>query len=217
MNRHGELVDRRRHRAASASATASSTARSCSVKDGAEGRSRARSLAEWDPFAMPILTEVGGVVKFGDIVEGVTMTGAARRGHRPLAQGRHRVARTRTRARASSIKDDDGRDAEAARTRRATARYLLPGRREHRRRTTATRSTPATSSRRSRARPRRPRTSPAVCRASPSSSRRASRRTTRSSREIDGVVSFGKDTKGKRKVVITPEVDGEPRRSARST
>ena len=31
--------------------------------------------------------------------------------------------------------------------------------------------------------------------------------------EIDGVVSFGKDTKGKRKVVITPE----SRRAARST
>ena len=32
--------------------------------------------------------------------------------------------------------------------------------------------------------------------------------------EIDGVVAFGKDTKGKRKVVITPEVDGEaPARS----
>ena len=28
--------------------------------------------------------------------------------------------------------------------------------------------------------------------------------------EIDGIVSFGKDTKGKRKVVVTPEV-GEPR------
>ena len=28
--------------------------------------------------------------------------------------------------------------------------------------------------------------------------------------EIDGVVSFGKDTKGKRKVIVTPEV-GEPR------
>ena len=28
--------------------------------------------------------------------------------------------------------------------------------------------------------------------------------------EIDGVVSFGKDTKGKRKVIITPEV-GEPK------
>src|SRR5581483_5818306 len=30
-------------------------------------------LAEWDAFAMPILTEVSGVVKFDDIVEGVTM------------------------------------------------------------------------------------------------------------------------------------------------
>ena len=29
--------------------------------------------------------------------------------------------------------------------------------------------------------------------------------------EIDGMVSFGKDTKGKRKVVVTPEV-GEPKR-----
>src|ERR1035441_9604662 len=31
-------------------------------------------LAEWDAFAMPILSEVGGIIKFGDIVEGVTMT-----------------------------------------------------------------------------------------------------------------------------------------------
>ncbi len=30
--------------------------------------------------------------------------------------------------------------------------------------------------------------------------------------EIDGQVSFGKDTKGKRKVVVTPEV-GEPAQS----
>ncbi|NLY95507.1 MAG: DNA-directed RNA polymerase subunit beta', partial [Myxococcales bacterium] len=30
-------------------------------------------LAEWDAYANPILTEVGGVVKFGDIIEGVTM------------------------------------------------------------------------------------------------------------------------------------------------
>jgi DNA-directed RNA polymerase subunit beta' len=29
--------------------------------------------------------------------------------------------------------------------------------------------------------------------------------------EIDGVVAFGKDTKGKRKVVITPEIDGKLR------
>jgi DNA-directed RNA polymerase subunit beta' len=30
-------------------------------------------LLEWDPFTNPILAEAGGVVKFGDIVEGVTM------------------------------------------------------------------------------------------------------------------------------------------------
>ena len=31
-------------------------------------------LAEWDQFATPILTEVSGVVKFGDVIEGVTMS-----------------------------------------------------------------------------------------------------------------------------------------------
>ena len=30
-------------------------------------------IAEWDPYTIPILTEAGGVVKFGDILEGVTM------------------------------------------------------------------------------------------------------------------------------------------------
>ena len=30
-------------------------------------------LAEWDPFSMPIVTEVSGYVKYGDIIDGVTM------------------------------------------------------------------------------------------------------------------------------------------------
>ena len=30
-------------------------------------------LSEWDPFALPILTEQGGVIEFGDIEEGATM------------------------------------------------------------------------------------------------------------------------------------------------
>ena len=30
-------------------------------------------LAEWDPYTMPILTEVSGKIKFGDILEGITM------------------------------------------------------------------------------------------------------------------------------------------------
>ena len=33
-------------------------------------------LAEWDPFAVPLLTEVGGAVRFDDIIEGVTMSEA---------------------------------------------------------------------------------------------------------------------------------------------
>ncbi|MDF1565017.1 MAG: DNA-directed RNA polymerase subunit beta' [Deltaproteobacteria bacterium] len=43
-----------------------------SVKDG-EVIEAGTLLAEWDPFAVPILTEVGGKVAFKDIVEGVTM------------------------------------------------------------------------------------------------------------------------------------------------
>ena len=31
-------------------------------------------IAEWDPFAVPQLTEVGGVVRFEDVIEGVTMS-----------------------------------------------------------------------------------------------------------------------------------------------
>src|SRR4029077_20116180 len=33
----------------------------------------AEMIAEWDPYTIPILTETSGVVKFGDILEGVTM------------------------------------------------------------------------------------------------------------------------------------------------
>ncbi|MBI5528578.1 MAG: DNA-directed RNA polymerase subunit beta' [Deltaproteobacteria bacterium] len=42
------------------------------VKDGQKAVA-GTELAEWDPYAAPILTEVSGVIKFGDIIEGVTM------------------------------------------------------------------------------------------------------------------------------------------------
>ncbi|MCW5827769.1 MAG: DNA-directed RNA polymerase subunit beta' [Deltaproteobacteria bacterium] len=35
---------------------------------------RGTRLADWDAFAVPLLTDVGGIVKFGDIIDGVTMT-----------------------------------------------------------------------------------------------------------------------------------------------
>lgn len=34
---------------------------------------RGQELAEWDPFAVPILSDVAGITKFQDIVDGVTM------------------------------------------------------------------------------------------------------------------------------------------------
>ena len=38
-----------------------------------EGRRRRcrprRCSSEWDPFSMPILTEVAGIVKYGDIID----------------------------------------------------------------------------------------------------------------------------------------------------
>ena len=127
----------------------------------------------------------------------------ARRGHRPLAQGRHRVARrgsppahlasrTPRRARRSSSRTRRSKLVTSSRSARTSSSR------------TATCSTPARSSRRFRAKPRRRRTSPAVCRALPSSSRPASRRTTPSSPRSTARFRFGKDTKGKRKVVITP-------------
>ncbi|MFO0767474.1 MAG: hypothetical protein U0231_11960 [Nitrospiraceae bacterium] len=32
-----------------------------------------QKLVEWDPYSLTILTETGGKVAYGDIVEGVTM------------------------------------------------------------------------------------------------------------------------------------------------
>lgn len=42
------------------------------VKDGAEVAKNQR-LAEWDPYTTPILTEVGGVVRFEDLVDGLSV------------------------------------------------------------------------------------------------------------------------------------------------
>ena len=79
-------------------------------------------IAEWDPYTIPILTEVGGVVKFGDILEGVTMEEKRRRAHRPLDQGHHRHARTSTSGRASRSRTTTGKTAKhpSTATRRAT-------------------------------------------------------------------------------------------------
>lgn len=82
-----------------------------------------QKLVEWDPFATPILTEIGGRVALGDIIEGVTVkdvvdevTGLA---HRVVidypANMRPRI----------SIKDENNRTAKLPGSNNP-ARYLLP-------------------------------------------------------------------------------------------
>lgn len=71
MNRHGELVVRdetgreREHYRLQYGAI-------MRKKDG-DAVKAGEVIAEWDPFATPIMTEVAGNVKFGDLVEGVSV------------------------------------------------------------------------------------------------------------------------------------------------
>ncbi|NWF57493.1 MAG: DNA-directed RNA polymerase subunit beta', partial [Syntrophaceae bacterium] len=164
-------------------------------------------IAEWDPYTLPILTEVSGRVKFGDIVEGVTMqeqldevTGFSTK---VIIESKDPEARPRV-----SIKDEKGRtlkipDAESM------ARYLLPvgahivvseGDKVHQgdviakipRETTKTKDITGGL----------PRVAELFEARKPKEYALIS--------EITGTVSFGRDTKGKRKVLITPEV-GDPK------
>ncbi|HDM10383.1 MAG: DNA-directed RNA polymerase subunit beta' [Deltaproteobacteria bacterium] len=164
-------------------------------------------LAEWDPFTIPIMTEVGGTVKFGDIIEGKTMqerrdkvTGKISRAvvESPDPDIRPRI----------SIKDAEGKTALLPGSSKARARYHLPvgaiimvnegdtvgpgqALAKIPRETTKTKDITGGLPRVAELfEVRKPKETAIIS-------------------EIDGVVSFGKYTKGKRKMTITPEV-GEP-------
>jgi DNA-directed RNA polymerase subunit beta' len=160
-------------------------------------------LAEWDPYTTPILTEVGGEVKFGDILEGVTMqeqvdevTGLSRK---VVTESKDPDLRPRV-----SIKDSHGKTMKIPGSERE-ARYLLPvgatitvteGQKVEagdiitkiHRETTKTKDITGGL----------PRVAELFEARKPKECAIIS--------EIDGIVTFGKDTKGKRKVLITPEV-----------
>jgi DNA-directed RNA polymerase subunit beta' len=164
-------------------------------------------LAEWDPFTLPIMTDVGGVVKFGDIVEGRTMkekrdvfTGKI---SRVIVDSSELNVRPRI-----SIKDKGGKTAILPNRKKGEARYELPvgaiimvneGDKiapgdtlvKIPRETTKTKDITGGLPRVAELfEVRKPKETAIIS-------------------EIDGVVSFGKYTKGKRKVIITPEV-GDP-------
>jgi DNA-directed RNA polymerase subunit beta' len=164
-------------------------------------------IAEWDPFTTPIITEIGGTVKYGDILEGKTMeekpderTGAR---YNVIVESKELDVRPRI-----SIKDDGGKTAKVPSSDNY-ARYFLPvgayinvaeaARVEAGdilaripRETTKTKDITGGLPRVAELfEARKPKEFAVIS-------------------EIDGQVSFGKDTKGKRKVEVTPEI-GEKR------
>src|SRR5258706_9008454 len=165
-------------------------------------------IAEWDPFAQPIIAEVPGIARFYDVVEGVTMneqldevTGLSRKS---IIESRDAEAQPRI-----SIEDDKGEPKNLPGSEQQ-ARYNLPvganinvndgdvidqGEVIARipRETTKTKDITGGLPRVAELfEARKPKEHAVIS-------------------EIEGVVSFGKDTKGKRKVVVTPDIDGKLR------
>jgi DNA-directed RNA polymerase subunit beta' len=163
-------------------------------------------IADWDPFSIPILAEIDGIVKFGDIIEGKTMqeqvdenTGLSRK---VIVEFRGTDLRPRV-----SIKDSKGKTAKVPGA-NTVARHLLsvganivisegdmisagdiiakiP------RETTKTKDITGGLPRVAELfEARKPKEFAVIS-------------------EIDGVVTYGKDAKGKRKVVITPDLGDE--------
>ena len=204
MNRHGilKVVDESGRERERYNLTYGAFVR---VEDGQEIEKGA-TISEWDPYAIPILTEVAGEVRYGDVVEGVTMeertdevTGLSRR---VVIDSRDPSARPR-------IVIMDQESGEPVQVGQGDARYFLPVAAniipidgqvveageiiaKIPRETTKTKDITGGL----------PRVAELFEARKPKDHAIVS--------EIDGVVHFGKDTKGKRKVIITPDV-GEPK------
>ncbi len=205
INRHGELVimdkfGREREKYPLLYGT------KLLVNDGETVKAN-QKIAEWDPYFIPIISEVSGIVKFGDIVEGVTVkeqldevTGMSQK---IILEHKEHNLRPRI-----SIKDKSGKTKKITGS-SMEARYFLPVEsmitvtegqeieagdviarfpREISKQHDITGGLPRVAEL---FEARRPKKYAIIS-------------------EIDGYVSFGKDSKGKRKVIITPEV-GDPR------
>ncbi|MEK6601752.1 MAG: DNA-directed RNA polymerase subunit beta' [Candidatus Binatota bacterium] len=174
-------------------------------KDGAKNKA-GELLAEWDPYTIPILTEVGGTVKFGDVIEAITMeekvderTGLSTK---VIIDSKDTDKRPRI-----SIKDIKGQTTRLSQT--TEARYLLPVGAHINIQEGQTVSAGDAVAKIPRETTKTKDITGGLPRVAELFEARKPKEFAVIS-EIDGVVAFGKDTKGKRKVVITPEV-GEPR------
>ena len=174
-------------------------------KDGSKIKA-GELLAEWDPYTVPILTEVGGTVKFGDVIQAITMeekvderTGLSTK---VIIDSKDMDKRPRI-----SIKDVEGKTTRLTQT--MEARYLLPVGAHINVQDGQTVSAGDALAKIPRETTKTKDITGGLPRVAELFEARKPKEFAVIS-EIDGVVCFGKDTKGKRKVVINPEV-GEPR------
>ncbi len=176
------------------------------VREGQEVQAN-QLLAEWDPFTNPMLTEVGGIIKFGDIIENVTMQErvdeTTKKVYRFIIDSRDQELRPRI-----SVKDEFGQTARIPGS-PASARYFMPVGailmvnegdqvfpgdviakipRETMKTKDITGGLPRVAEL---FEVRKPKETAIIS-------------------EISGVVSFGRHIKGKRKIIVTPDV-GKPK------
>ncbi|HQB39493.1 MAG TPA: DNA-directed RNA polymerase subunit beta' [Deltaproteobacteria bacterium] len=164
------------------------------------------NLAEWDPYTMPILTEFGGKIKFGDIVESVTMeeqldevTGLSRK---VIIESKDSDKRPRI-----AIKGISDGSAEA--TAGTIGCYFLPVGAN----ITVTDDAVVSAGDIIAKIPRETTKTKDITGGLPRVAELFEARKPKDFAvisEIDGRVSYGKEAKGKRKVIVTPEL-GEPK------
>ncbi len=207
MNRHGEIVvvdetgrEREHNRLVYGAVLKKSEGDRCKAGE---------LLAEWDQFSTPILTEVSGIVKFGDLVEGVSVqdrldevTGLSRK---VVLESKAADIRPRI-----SLKDPTTGKTLKLPNSELDARYLLPvGAHIVAQEGDLIEAGEVIA--------KMPRDTTKVQDITGGLPRVAELFEARKPKdhaiitEIEGEVNFGKDTKGKRKVVITPmSHDGHP-------
>ena len=163
-------------------------------------------LAEWDPYTVPILTETSGRVRYGDIVEGATMeeqvdevTGLSRK---VIIESKSADKRPRI-----TLKDEEGRTVRLANG--TPARYMLPVGAN----IVVTEDVLVSAGDVLAKIPRETTKTKDITGGLPRVAELFEARKPKEFAvisEIDGIVAFGKDSKGKRKVIVTPEI-GEPK------
>jgi len=158
-------------------------------------------ILEWDPFANPILSEVAGTVKFGDILEGVTMqeqvdefTGLS---SKVIIEAKDPDLRSRI-----SVKGADGSTLPGGRALLPVGAYLAVAEGDEVHPGDVIAKIPRETTKTKDITGGLPRVAELFEARKPKEFAIVS--------EIDGIVSFGSDSRGKRRVIVTPE-NAEPR------